>query len=178
MIRIRLDHARGIAVVALVLLGTALGVGSFTFQYAKGFSYFSTDPVACKNCHIMNAQFDSWQNASHHTAAGCVDCHLPHSGLEKWIAKADNGYRHSKGFTFQDFHEPIRIQGANRRILQENCLRCHGDLVHDMVAGATSDPDAIRCIHCHLAVGHGPPAGLGGPERAHEVAMEEHRSDG
>ncbi len=148
-----------------ILMGVLFGVGAFTFKYAEGFSYFSSDPRACVNCHIMQPQFDSWQKASHHAVATCVDCHLPHSGLSKWRAKADNGYRHSKAFTLQDFHEPIMITEPNSRILQDNCLSCHGGLLHDIVAGSTSDPDAIRCVHCHRSSGHGQPAGLGGPDR-------------
>ena len=164
---ITLRHA---ALLVAVLAGVLLGVGLFTFRYARGLSYFSHDPAACANCHIMQPQYDSWQKASHHTAAACVDCHLPHEGLGKWIAKADNGYRHSRGFTLQDFHEPILMTEGNRRILEENCLRCHGDLVHDLVpAGSEPDPDVSRCVHCHRTVGHGPTLGLGGPERAEEL---------
>ena len=37
-----------------VLTGTVAGVGAFTFHYGEGLSYFSTDPRACKNCHVMN----------------------------------------------------------------------------------------------------------------------------
>ena len=33
-----------------VLVGVPVGVGAFTFVYAKGFSYLSTDPRACVNC--------------------------------------------------------------------------------------------------------------------------------
>ncbi len=157
-----------LAIIAL-LAGALAGVGVFTFHYAEGLSYFSTDPAACANCHIMQSQFDSWQKASHHVLATCVDCHLPHHGLAKWLAKADNGYRHSKGFTFQDFHEPILMKEGNSRILQNNCLECHGDLVHEIVSGSTSDADAVQCVHCHQGVGHGARAGLGGPERAEEI---------
>jgi cytochrome c nitrite reductase small subunit len=32
------------------------GVGTFTFGYARGFSYLSADPRACVNCHVMNEQ--------------------------------------------------------------------------------------------------------------------------
>jgi len=145
-----------------VLAGVAVGLGGFTFDYAEGTSYLSTDPAACVNCHIMRPQYDSWQKASHHTAAGCVDCHLPPSGLAKWIAKADNGYRHSKAFTLQDFHEPIRITPGNAAILQDNCLRCHGDLVHELAPGFRDAGDDVSCVHCHSSVGHGPLAGLGG----------------
>ena len=161
---------RSLAVLA-VLFGVALGVGGYTFSYAGAASYLSTDPKACVNCHIMRPQYDAWQKSSHHTVAGCVDCHLPASGFAKWLAKGLNGWNHSKAFTLQDFPEPIRIGPRNAAILQANCLRCHADLVHDQVAGATTDRDAIRCVHCHSAVGHGPRAGLGGPDRG--VAEEE-----
>ena len=77
------------------LLGIPAGVGAFTFVYAKGFSYLSTDPRACVNCHVMNAQYDAWRMSGHRHTATCVECHLPHTGLAKWLAKADHGFRHS-----------------------------------------------------------------------------------
>ncbi len=61
------------------LVGVLCGVGAYTFYYAKGASYLSNDPQACVNCHIMREQFDSWQKSSHHAAATCNDCHVPHS---------------------------------------------------------------------------------------------------
>jgi len=148
-----------------VFLGVLAGVGAVTFRYAEGLSYFSTDPKACVNCHIMGPQYDSWQKASHHTVATCVDCHLPHDFFGKYIAKAENGWNHSKGFTLQDFPEPIMITPKNARILQANCLDCHQDMVHDLVAGVTTDLDAVSCVHCHKSVGHGEAVGLGGPDR-------------
>ena len=156
---------RGAWTLLAVLIGVALGIGTFTFVYAEGASYLSTDPKACVNCHIMRAEYDAWQKSSHHGNATCVDCHLPAAGLAKWWAKGMNGWNHSKAFTLQDFPEPIQITPRNARILQENCLRCHGDLVHDLVAGATRESDELRCVHCHDTVGHGPRAGLGGPDR-------------
>jgi cytochrome c nitrite reductase small subunit len=103
----------------------------------------------------MNDQYDSWQKGGHRAVAVCVDCHLPADFLGKYAAKAANGYHHSKGFTLQDFHEPIMIKPGNSRILQNNCLRCHGDFVHSIVPGSTTDPEAVRCAHCHRGVGHG-----------------------
>jgi cytochrome c nitrite reductase small subunit len=150
-----LNTLGGRAVTLAVLLGTCAGVGLFTFRYAEGLSYFSTDPRACANCHIMNDEYASWQKGPHHGAARCVDCHLPHEGVAKLVAKAENGYHHSKGFTLQDFHEPVLIKTKNSGILQENCLRCHGEFVHEIVAGSTTDRDAVRCVHCHRGVGHG-----------------------
>ena len=142
--------------MAAVFCSAALGIGLFTFRYAEGLSYFSSDPKACANCHIMNDVYASWSKSSHHAVARCVDCHLPHRTIPKLIAKADNGWHHSKGFTLEDFHEPIMIKEHNGEILQENCLSCHEDLVHTILAGSKSTRDAVRCIHCHSHVGHGP----------------------
>ena len=147
----------GKAGIALAtLFGALMGLGLFTFHYAKGTSYLSTDPKACANCHIMNDEYDSWTKAGHHTAATCVDCHLPHEFVEKYIAKADHGYRHSKAFTLQDFHEPIFITPRDQTIVQDNCIRCHGQFVHELVSGSRSPTaESIQCTHCHARVGHG-----------------------
>lgn len=155
-----------------LMLGILAGVGGFTFNYAEGLSYLSADPKACVNCHIMRPQYDSWQKASHHGVAVCVDCHLPQDFIGKYIAKAENGYHHSKGFTFQDFDEPIMIKPKNSQILQDNCVRCHTDMVGDMVSVVNDNPDSVRCVHCHQDVGHGMPAGLGGPDRGLKAEMK------
>ena len=151
-------------VLLAVLVGVLMGVGGYTFLYAEGLSYMSDDPKVCVNCHIMQPQYDSWQKSSHHAVAVCVDCHLPHDFLGKYIAKAENGWHHSKGFTLQNFHEPIMIKGPNSAILQDNCLACHQDMVHELVVGVNGPAEEVRCVHCHVTVGHGETAGLGGPE--------------
>lgn len=163
------------AIILAVLLGILIGTGAFTFKYAEGFSYFSADPKACVNCHIMTPQYDSWQKSSHHAAANCVDCHLPHGFIGKYIAKAENGYHHSKAFTLQNFHEPIMIKEKNHRILQHNCVECHKDMVHDMFRGDMGNPDAVSCIHCHAAVGHGElPTSIGGADRGEKRERDSH----
>lgn len=151
-------HARRwIALGAVV--GVVAGLGVFTFNYGEGLSYFGHDPTTCVNCHIMQPQYDAWQHSGHHHVATCQDCHVPHDSTWRWlIAEADNGYRHSKGFTFQDFHEPIQIGRRNAQLLQENCIRCHGEFVHDLVQGSRSrdiEGGAVSCVHCHRGVGHG-----------------------
>jgi cytochrome c nitrite reductase small subunit len=142
-------------ILVMVLVGAVLGMAAFTFMYAEGLSYFSTNPKACANCHIMNDQYASWTKGPHHGDARCVDCHLPHDFAGKYFAKALNGYHHSKGFTLQDFHEPILIKPRNAKILQDNCVRCHRDFVHDAVVAGSRAEDDGRCVHCHRGVGHG-----------------------
>ena len=155
--------ARAPALLAAIAVGAFAGVGFTTFDYAEGLSYLSTDPKACANCHIMQSEYDSWQKAGHHTVATCIDCHLPHDFVGKYLAKGINGWNHSKAFTLQDFPEPIRITPRNAEILQDNCVRCHADLVHDQLAVEAAGPP--RCVQCHAGAGHGPRAGLGGPWR-------------
>ena len=144
-----------------VSLGLAAGTGGYAFHYGKGLSYFSTDPAACANCHIMNTQYDSWQKASHHTSATCVDCHLPHETVPKLASKAENGWLHSKGFTLQDFHEPIFLREKSQDILETNCKSCHGEVMHGALPIGNGRIEEINCLDCHRSVGHGPTTGLG-----------------
>lgn len=146
----RLPTKYWIACLAL-LVGGIVGVGVFTFRYASGLSYLSNSPEACRNCHVMNDQYDSWLKAPHHAVATCNDCHTPHDFFGKYLAKASNGYHHSKAFTLQDFHEPIQITDGNRRVLEENCRACHDGIAHDLAF----DSPSSSCIHCHRGVGHG-----------------------
>jgi cytochrome c nitrite reductase small subunit len=107
----------------------------------------------------MRDQYDGWLKASHHGFATCNDCHLPHDNIvHKLYIKAENGFWHSKGFTLQDFPEPIRIRPHNRAVLNNNCVLCHESLVGQITshAAATETADAWNCIHCHGQVGHGP----------------------
>jgi cytochrome c nitrite reductase small subunit len=168
-------------------IGVATGLGLYTFSYAKGFSYFGTDPRACTNCHIMEPQYAGWQKSSHHTVAACIDCHLPTSFVAKYVTKAENGYRHGKLFTTQTFEEPITVKAAGREVLQANCERCHADLVDGILGaptgrqapvghGSASAGGPLECIHCHWTAGHGERAGLGGPLTASELELSGEKS--
>jgi cytochrome c nitrite reductase small subunit len=141
-----------------VLFGALTGLGAFTFHYGQGISYFGTESATCANCHIMQDHYDSWRKSSHSAFATCADCHLPDPFPFNYLSKAENGWSHSWAFTLQDFHEPIQIKPRNSRILQNNCIRCHGRLVHSMLGHEEfrGGGNSISCVHCHLASGHGP----------------------
>lgn len=168
-------HVPLLTLVLAVAIGALAGIGGYTFRYAEGLSYFKTDPRACVNCHIMQPEYDAWQKSSHHTVAVCVDCHLPHSFVPKYLAKAENGWRHGKMFTTQNFEEPITVKERGLEILQENCQRCHGALTAELLTRddppgrAHPEIGGLACIHCHFTVGHGVRAGLGGPLRPSET---------
>lgn len=141
------------AMVLCALIGTFLGTGVFTFHTAQGISYFSNDPRACVNCHIMREPFDSWQKSSHHAVATCNDCHVSQHPIGKWVSKADNGFRHSWAFTFQNFHEPIQMHPRGVRTLRQNCIDCHQDVLSEVIPHLLLEAD-IDCVRCHQSVGH------------------------
>jgi cytochrome c nitrite reductase small subunit len=66
----------------------------------------------------------------------------------------ENGYRHSWGFTFQDFHEPIQLHPSTPPIIQDNCLRCHQQFVSEITGHSNVEDDATNCMRCHSEVGH------------------------
>jgi len=142
--------------IIAAVAGSLCGLGGYTFHYAEGGSYFSNDPKACVNCHVMQDHYDGWQKASHHAVATCNDCHVPHDFVGKYTVKAEDGYRHSKGFTFQDFHEPIRIKPPSSKVLQANCIQCHADVVQEITTLGSAGDESNTCVRCHASVGHGP----------------------
>lgn len=136
------------------ILGIAMGVGLYTFGYAKGSSYLTNDPAACANCHIMREQYEGWLKSSHHAVAVCNDCHTPHSSLAaKYFVKGKNGFWHSFYFTTDTFPEPIRITRSNARVTQDACRYCHGEMV-EVVDHAAGDREREDCLRCHRTVGH------------------------
>ncbi len=138
-----------------VALGLAAGLGFYTFLYAKGYSYFTNDPAACANCHVMREYFDGWIKSTHRAAAICNDCHTPPGFLAKYATKASNGFWHSFAFTSGRFLEPLRIKRHNRQISETACRKCHLDIVENM---AWTHPfgESLACAKCHSSVGHLP----------------------
>jgi cytochrome c nitrite reductase small subunit len=141
-----------VAIGIAVLVGLAVGVGAFTFVYAKGGSYLTNDPRACVNCHVMREQFDGWVASSHRAVAACNDCHTPPGAVGRYATKAINGFWHSVAFTTGRFHEPIAIKSRNRSVTEAACRGCHQDVV-DAIEGHRSAPETA-CLRCHASVGH------------------------
>lgn len=146
-----------------VLLGIALGIGAFTFVYAKGFSYVTNDPSACGNCHVMDDHLDAWQKSSHQSVAVCNDCHTPSGFIPKYVTKAENGFWHAFAFTTGEYPDPIRIRERNLEVTEEACLKCHKSLTASMSSGVhmtgdgirpAPDADKVTCTRCHANVGH------------------------
>jgi cytochrome c nitrite reductase small subunit len=134
-------------------VGSAVGLGGYTFVYAHGSSYLQNDPAACANCHVMNEQYDAYLKSSHRAAATCNDCHAPHDVVGKYWTKASNGFWHSFAFTSGRHPDPIHIKPHNLEITEQACRHCHGPVVHALSATAAG-PGDLSCVRCHRSVGH------------------------
>ncbi len=140
------------------LLAAAVGMGSYTFVYAKGASYLGNDPASCANCHVMEDHHSAWLKSSHGKVATCNDCHAPSEGLVgKLAVKAVNGALHSYAFTTGDYADPIRIRDFNVEVTEAACRRCHA-VAENLATSAHSDlggkGEQLSCIQCHRTVGH------------------------
>ena len=82
------------------------------------------------------------------------------------LAKAENGWHHSKAFTLQDFHEPIRI---TKKQQPGSCrtTACAATLsfVHHVRRAAQRPQTPSAACTAISGVGHGERVGLGGPMR-------------
>jgi cytochrome c nitrite reductase small subunit len=146
---------------ASLMLGAALGIGSYTFVYAKGASYLSDNPTACANCHVMGDHYDAWSKSSHRAVATCNDCHTPPGTVAKYVNKASNGFWHSFGFTTGNFPDPLQITSGNREVTEQACRKCHQDATlaiegfsHETPAALPGEGNEQSCVRCHANVGH------------------------
>lgn len=144
----------------IILLGIFTGLGIFIFHISNATSYLSDKPETCINCHVMFPNYDSWQNSSHGRVTTCNDCHVPHNNfVSKYFFKAKDGSRHATMFTLRLEPQVIKIKEAGAEVVQENCERCHEnllshvDLLHNQMN--LDDKDEVRCWTCHRDVPHG-----------------------
>ena len=141
--------------LASAFVGLLIDIGSFTFVYAKGYSYLTNDPRACANCHVMQDHFDAWTRSSHHSVAVCNDCHTPPGLVPKYVTKARNGFWHSFYFTTGHYPDPLRITPRNHGVTELACRKCHAELTVAIdPSHAESGVGGIQCTSCHNEVGH------------------------
>lgn len=148
--------------IPVILLG---GIFAGLFFYAvyisKAPSYLSDKPETCVNCHIMAPEFASWEHSAHREYTNCNSCHVPHDNVFRtYYFKAQDGLRHATIFTMRAEPQVIKIKQAGADVVQENCIRCHSDLVTDHKTLAyTNEFHQFRkdrkCWECHQTVPHG-----------------------
>ncbi|MBL0174717.1 MAG: cytochrome c nitrite reductase small subunit [Ignavibacteria bacterium] len=145
----------------ILLVGVMVGLGALVVRVSNAVSYFSDTPETCMNCHVMAPQFATWQRGSHGRVTTCNDCHVPHDNFVSTYAfKAKDGMRHASMFTLRLEPQVIQIKEAGIDVVQENCKRCHADLIHfssltEMTGPGSRYGEDVLCWHCHREVPHG-----------------------
>jgi sulfatase modifying factor 1 len=155
----------------LIVTGMVLG---FVIVYGAnaGIVYTSTDVFCDKFCHVHPHVTASWIKSTHYTTKSgvvthCIECHLPAGGIEYYTEKARLGAQDVWGKLTKD---PKKIDWEAKGSLEEagtftyesSCVRCHSILFSAKLTKKGSDAhlyyqrmkDKVRCINCHLIVGH------------------------
>jgi len=138
-----------------IMLGVAVGMACTVAQVSRVTSYMSDSPETCINCHVMNAEYESWQKSSHAKVASCNDCHVPQDNLLSKLAfKARDGIYHSYVFTTRQEPQVITLSKGAIPVVEANCRRCHSNLVDEIHLAKPVETNH-RCWDCHREVPHG-----------------------
>jgi cytochrome c nitrite reductase small subunit len=145
----------------IIVSGVLAGIAAFLFHISRASSYLSDDSKTCVNCHIMAPQYATWSHSSHREEANCNDCHVPHNNVfNKYYFKAKDGLRHATVFTLRAEPQVIFIKDAGKKVVQNNCIRCHQHLI----ANYAMQPYSLQhfknvenrvCWECHRETPHG-----------------------
>ncbi len=105
-------------------------------------------PVFCGGCHVMDSEYDAWSHAGAHRRKKCVDCHLPHQNMAiHYVWKSISGIKDA-GFFFSGLApDHIKITEGGKKILQDNCVRCHETTI-GMIG------QERQCWDCHRRIAH------------------------
>jgi len=153
-------------VPVIITAGIFCGLFLYAFYISNAPSYLSDKPETCVNCHIMAPQYATWTHSAHREFTNCNDCHVPHNNVfNKYYFKAMDGLRHATIFTLRKEPQVIFIKDAGKKAVQNNCIRCHNDLLRDdklllMTDNLYANRKKRNCIDCHIETPHGRVKGL------------------
>ncbi|MEN8116423.1 MAG: SUMF1/EgtB/PvdO family nonheme iron enzyme [Bacteroidota bacterium] len=160
----------------VIFIGFALGILATIYSH-KAIEATST-PESCEMCHVHPHVFDSWKLSVHHDTRvgihiGCVDCHLPPKGHGYLKEKVKASVRDAYGIVFKDsadfnWEAKSTLEQAEHHVFKASCIHCHENLFpltlnkegQDAHLYYTQHEEELRCINCHLNVGHYDPNAL------------------
>lgn len=156
----------------LLVLFIGFVVGLLVTIYTnKALEYTSTNE-SCNMCHVHPHVFDSWRLSTHYDnpsgfRANCVDCHLPPKGQGYLPEKMKAAARDIYGYLFKDsadynWEQKSTLEYAQHHVFKVSCLNCHHNLFpltlskegQDAHLYYSQNEEELRCINCHLNVGH------------------------
>jgi len=141
------------------------------FLAGKGIKYTSTDRY-CMSCHSHTQANQSWKQSTHYdnksgVIVNCVECHLPPKGKGHLLAKVKHGAKSIYGEFLKDaeninWDDRSKLEFAKKYTYREGCLKCHQNLFPNALSTDGDDAhlyytqhqEELRCLNCHLFVGH------------------------
>ncbi len=160
----------------VLIIGFAIGL-LFTIYTNKALEYTSTNE-SCAMCHVHPQATDSWKLSDHYDTEsgvriGCVECHLPPKGEGYLPEKIKAAARDVYGLVFKDsadynWEQKSTLEYAKKHVFKASCVGCHENLFpltltkegQDAHLYYTQNEEELRCINCHLHVGHYDPNAL------------------
>jgi formylglycine-generating enzyme len=144
---------------------------AFIFSSQKVISYTSEDKY-CMSCHVHPTQETNWRLSTHYnnksgTIVHCTQCHLAPKGEGYLFTKAKHGLKDLYGYLFKDsasinWEAKKLLENARKYTYEESCRACHQNLFPVTLTTAgnnahlayTESKEPMRCINCHITVGH------------------------
>ena len=136
-------------------LGVFCGLALVVADVSRAVSYLFDDPETCVNCHVMGAQYSTWQHSSHAQVAHCNDCHVPHDNVvNHYFFKAMDGVKHASVFSMRLEPQVIELSEGAKPVVMDNCRRCHDHQLTNLTAMGGPAENRL-CWDCHTNVPHG-----------------------
>jgi sulfatase modifying factor 1 len=147
-------------------------VGVLGLILLRGGNELTSTDSFCESCHVHPQATNSWIQSTHYTTKSgtvihCVECHLPPGGVDYAIQKTRLGVRDAIGTVLKDresidWEARSQLERARTHVFRESCLECHPNLFPLELTDKGEEAhlhyeqraDEIRCLNCHLQVGH------------------------
>lgn len=160
----------------VIFIGFVIGI--FVSIYSHKTIEATSTNESCEMCHVHPHVFDSWKLSVHHDTRvgihiGCVECHLPPKGQGYLKGKIIASTRDLYGLVFKDsadfnWEAKSTLEQAQHFVYKESCIKCHANLFplsltkegQDAHLYYSQNEEELRCINCHLNVGHFDPNAL------------------
>ncbi len=151
-----------------IILGFALVISShYILDYTSSNDF-------CEFCHVHPHSTTAWKTSPHFKnrqgiQVHCVSCHLPPKGMAYLTEKIKVGVRDVWGTLVKDVSKidwdtKSKLEYAKTYTYDVSCQYCHVELFPDSLSKEGTDAHVyyfhqkakVRCINCHLTVGHYP----------------------
>jgi sulfatase modifying factor 1 len=134
----------------------------------------------CASCHVHPQATESWNLSTHHSnssgvSVSCIECHLPPKGDGHYTSKIKMGAKDIWGKLTKDsadfnWEAKSTIEFASKHVHKSACVKCHQTMFPTTLSQKGEDAhlyydqnqEKLRCISCHLSVGHYNPNSKGG----------------